>query len=153
MESRIGKAEELFREGYNCSQAVFLAYADLVGIDFDTAKKLSCGFGGGMGRMRDTCGAVSAMVLLTGFFEGMEDGADAEGKKRNYALVQKLVNRFKEMYGSYNCQELLGILAKEKSSTPEARTEEYYKVRPCIRHILAAARILEEELFNGEHGY
>lgn len=153
MESRIGKAEELFREGYNCSQAVFLAYADLVGIGFDTAKKLSCGFGGGMGRMRDTCGAVSAMVLLTGFFEGMEDGADAEGKKRNYALVQKLVNRFKEMYGSYNCQELLGILAKEKSTTPEARTEEYYKVRPCIRHILAAARILEEELFNEEHGY
>lgn len=153
MESRIEKAEALFREGYNCSQAVFLAYADLVNIDFETANKLSCGFGGGMGRMRETCGAVSSMVLFTGFFEGMENGADKEGKKRNYALVQKLANRFKEMYGSYNCQELLGILAKEKSVTPQERTEEYYKVRPCIRHIRAAARILEEELFNEEHGY
>ncbi len=154
MESRVEKAEALFKEGYNCSQAVFLAYADLVGIEFEMAKKLSCGFGGGMGRMRETCGAVSAMVMFTGFFEGMEDGGDAAGKKRNYELVRKLVHTFEERNGSYICRDLLGLLAgKKESATPEERTDEYYKKRPCIRHIASAAQILEEELFTEENGY
>lgn len=154
MESRVERAEALFKEGYNCSQAVFLAYADLVGLDFETALKVSCGFGGGMGRMRETCGAVSAMALFSGFFENMKDGADAEGKKRNYELVRKLVHRFEEQNGSYICRDLLGLLAKEKeSATPEKRTDEYYKKRPCLRHIASAARILEEELFMEENGY
>ncbi len=152
MESRVEKAAELFSQGYNCSQSVFLAYADLVGLDFETAKNVSLGLGGGMGRMREVCGAVSGMVLLTGFVSGMKDGADAEGKKNNYALVQKLMKRFEEMNGSYVCKVLLG-LEKKDGPVPAARTEEYYKKRPCKDLVRDAAGILEEVIFTEENGY
>lgn len=149
MESRVEKAAQLFSEGYNCSQSVFMAYADLVGLDETTAKQVSLGLGGGMGRMREVCGAVSAMVLLSGFVSGMEDGADAEGKKKNYQLVQELMKQFQEKNGSYICKQLLG-LEKKDGTVPEARTEAYYQKRPCKELVCDAARILEERVFNKE---
>lgn len=152
MKSRVEKAAQLFSEGYNCSQSVFMAYADLVGMDEIMAKQVSLGLGGGMGRMREVCGAVSGMVLLTGFVSGMEDGADAEGKKKNYQLVQELMKRFEEMNGSYICKQLLGLEEKD-GPTPAKRTQEYYKKRPCKELVMDAARLLEEIVFTPENGF
>lgn len=147
MESRAIKAGQLFNEGYNCAQSVFMAYADLVGIDGKTASQISLGFGGGMGRMREVCGAVSGMVLLTGFVCEMEGGRDAEGKKKNYQLVQTLMKRFEELNGSYICRELLGLEKKNDTPTPEKRNEAYYKKRSCRELVQSAAEILEEIIF------
>lgn len=152
MESRVEKAATLFEEGYNCSQSVFMAYADLIGMDESTAKQVSLGLGGGMGRMREVCGAVSGMVLLTGFVSGMENGADAEGKKNNYQLVQNLMKRFERENGSYICKQLLGLEEKD-GPVPEQRTEGYYKKRPCKDLVCDAARILEKVVFTEENGY
>lgn len=152
MKSRVEKAAALFAEGYNCSQSVFMAYADLIGMDDSTAKQVSLGLGGGMGRMREVCGAVSGMVLLTGFVSGMENGADAEGKKNNYQLVQNLMKRFEQENGSYICKQLLGLEEKD-GPVPERRTEGYYKKRPCKDLVCDAARILEEVVFTEENGY
>lgn len=152
MESRVEKAAELFGEGYNCAQSVFMAYADLVGMDEITAKQVSLGLGGGMGRMREVCGAVSGMVLLTGFVSGMKDGADSEGKKNNYRLVQELMKSFEEENGSYICKQLLGLEEKD-GPVPEKRTEQYYRKRPCKELVCEAARLLEKMVFTEENGY
>lgn len=161
------KAKELFLEGYNCSQAVFVAYADRYGLDKELALKLSASFGGGMGRMREVCGAVSAMLMVAGMETGQIKPRDSEAKKANYDMVQKLARRYKEEYGSIICKELLGLVpmpgretkgdaereltaAEFTDTRPAERTEEYYKKRPCLEQIQKACDILDEILFAEE---
>lgn len=155
MKSRVECAAELFMEGFNCSQSVFAAYADLFGMDKETALKVSASFGGGIGRMREVCGAANGMFLVAGLLTGSTEGKDQVAKKNNYEVVQRLAAEFKkENGGTYICRELLG-LSKDGSkvalgnTTPEARTEEYYKKRPCVKTIQGAAALVERMLLEG----
>jgi C_GCAxxG_C_C family probable redox protein len=142
IEQRVERAKTLFRQGFNCSQSVFAACADLYGIKDETlALRLSASFGGGIGRMRQTCGAACGMFMLAGLENGSAVEGDAEGKKQNYALVQELAFKFKSENGSLICSELLGIAPKPQEPTPEARTEAYYQKRPCIEMVATAVRI------------
>lgn len=147
MEDRIELAVSLFKEGYNCSQAVVAAYADMYGLTREQALKMAASFGGGIGRMRKTCGAACGLFMLAGLETGCTDGKDREGKEANYKVVQALAEEFKKRNGSITCAELLGL---EKSAptptTPEARTTEYYKKRPCVKMVEEAARIWSEYL-------
>lgn len=140
------RAEKLFVEGYNCSQAVFAAFSDVTGLDETTALKISSSFGGGMGRMREVCGAVTGMFMAAGLLYGYDDPADTSKRAEHYALIQKLAGKFKEENGSIICRELLGLSQKNDPPTPEARTPEYYHKRPCVEIVKCAARILEEEI-------
>lgn len=146
MESRVEKAAELFETGFNCAQSVFAAYADLFGMDMETALKISCPMGGGMGRMREVCGAVSAMSLLSGLKGGNTNPQDEEGKKASYELVRKMAADFKEENGTIICRELLGLDRMEESAAPCARTVQYYASRPCTDLVRSAARIVEKHL-------
>ncbi|MBQ8281532.1 MAG: C_GCAxxG_C_C family protein [Lachnospiraceae bacterium] len=141
---RAVRAMELFNKGYNCSQAVFLAFSDLYDIDEKTALMLSSSFGGGMGRLREVCGAVSGMFMVVGVLYGYDDPKDFEGKKTHYARIQKLAKRFEEINGSIICRVLLGLDHGKDSPTPEKRTEEYYKKRPCGQLVGIAAGIVAE---------
>ena len=147
MEDRIELAVSLFKEGYNCSQAVVAAYADMYGFTREQALKMAASFGGGIGRMRKTCGAACGLFMLAGLETGCTDGKDREGKEANYKVVQALAEEFKKRNGSITCAELLGL---EKSAptptTPGARTTEYYKKRPCVKMVEEAARIWSEYL-------
>ena len=144
---RVERAKELFKQGFNCSQAVFAACADLYGIDDEAlALRLSASFGGGIGRMRQTCGAACGMFMLAGLENGSAIPGDAEGKKNNYTLVQDLAAKFKDENGSLICAELLGIAPKPQTPTPEARTEAYYQKRPCVEMVASAVRIYLESL-------
>ena len=136
-------AAELFLNGANCSQAVLLAFGDLTGLDPKTAARLSSSFGGGMGRLREVCGAVSGMLMVAGILYGYEDPGEADGaKKAHYQLVQDLCGRFRAEAGSIICRELLENPASDPNPSP--RTAEYYKTRPCARYVMLAARILDE---------
>lgn len=149
MEERIEKAVALFKEGYNCSQSVVAAFADRYGFTREQALRMSASFGGGIGRMRETCGAACGLFMLAGLETGAVDGADREGKAANYALVQQLAEEFKKRNGALKCAELLGLSKKEPVvSTPEARTPQYYAKRPCIKMVEEAARIWCEYLEN-----
>ena len=147
MEERIELAVSLFKEGYNCSQSVVAAYADLYGFTREQALKMSASFGGGIGRMRKTCGAACGLFMLAGLETGCTEGKDREGKEANYILVQQLAEEFTKRNGSLTCADLLGL---EKSAptptTTEARTAEYYKKRPCSKMVEEAARIWAEYL-------
>ena len=137
MGKRQDKAVELFKMGYNCSQSVLGAFADLYDLDMEQALRLSCSFGGGIGRMREVCGAASGMFMVAGLETGTTEGSDAKGKKDNYDVVQKLAEEFKSRSGgSIICRELLGLDSKIefKDTTPESRNGEYYKKRPCVEH-------------------
>ena len=147
MESRVELAVQKFEQGYNCCQAVFATYADLFGMTEEEALKLSSPMGGGIGRMREVCGAVSATALLEGLKEGNTNPVDKEAQGRTYETVRIMCDRFKEENGSIICKELLGIKKAEQSSTPSDRTQEYYSSRPCTGLVASAARIVEEELF------
>ena len=145
IEKRVERARELFHQGFNCSQAVFASCADLYGIEDEAlALRLSASFGGGIGRMRQTCGAACGMFLLAGLQNGSAVPGDAEGKKQNYALVQNLAEKFKKENGSLICAELLGIVSKPEDPTPAARTEAYYQKRPCAEMVASAVRIYLE---------
>ncbi len=147
MGKRQDKAVELFKMGYNCSQSVLGAFADLYDLDMEQALRLSCSFGGGIGRMREVCGAASGMFMVAGLETGTTEGSDAKGKKGNYDVVQKLAEEFKSRSGgSIICRELLGLDSKSefKDTTPESRSGEYYKKRPCVELVQEAAAILEE---------
>lgn len=149
MEERIEKAVALFKEGYNCSQSVVAAFADRYGFTREQALRMSAPFGGGIGRMRETCGAACGLFMLAGLETGAVDGADREGKAANYALVQQLAEEFKKRNGALKCAELLGLSKKEPVvSTPEARTPQYYAKRPCVKMVEEAARIWCEYLEN-----
>lgn len=137
------KAMALFEEGYNCAQAVFLAFADLHGIDTQTAAALSSSFGGGMGRLREVCGAVSGMFLTLGVLYGYDDPKAKEEKAEHYARIQEFAAAFEKENGSIVCRELLGLCVKKEAPTPEARTKEYYQKRPCKELVGDAAELLE----------
>lgn len=146
-EDRIEQAVALFKEGFNCSQSVVAAFADMYGFTREQALRLSASFGGGIGRMRETCGAACGMFVLAGMETGATDGADREGKAANYALVQELAEEFKRRNGALRCADLLGLSRKEPVvSTPEARTPQYYAKRPCVKMVEEAARIWAEYL-------
>lgn len=178
MEATRDRAIELFYQGYNCSQAVFGAYAERYGIEQELAMRLAASFGGGMGRMREVCGALSGALMVVGMETGATEGRDAAGKKANYDMVQKIAGIYKEKNGSIYCKELLGLVpmpngekkpaavaqgnpaeltAAENATsqitaftetTPEARTKEYYKKRPCPELIGQICDILDEVLFS-----
>lgn len=154
IEERVEKAKRLFKEGgYNCCQAVVLAYNDLFGLDETLAASLSSGFGGGMGRMREVCGSVSGMVMLAGLIAPAADPSAKDWRTRNYALVQEVAGEFKAINGSIVCKELLGLVpmgsseaAPKESPVPSDRTPEYYKKRPCEELVGISARIIGEKL-------
>ena len=149
--NRSQKAKELFESGYNCSQAVLLAFADKFGMDFQTAQKISATFGGGMGRMREVCGAVSGMLMVLGLATNEYAPSDTAKKAEQYKAVQQLANEFRKKNGSIICRDLLGLSQSgEKISvpTPSERTDEYYKKRPCALLVQDAAEILENYLEN-----
>lgn len=136
------KAEKLFIQGCNCAQAVFCAFADELGMDFDTAMKLSSSFGGGMGRLREVCGAVSSMFIIAGMKYGYTSLNDDEKKAAHYERIQEIAKIFEEKHGSIICRELLGLTCNHDSPIPEKRTEEYYKCRPCQFLVASAAEII-----------
>ena len=147
--SRGDRARELFREGYNCSQAVTLAFAEELearGISREMAAGLASSFGGGLGRLREVCGCVSGMALVCGALEGYTDPKAAAEKQDHYKKIQELVTTFKNENGSYICRELLAGINTDTDPVPEARTESYYKKRPCAELAACAADILERHL-------
>ncbi len=139
------RARDLFKSGYNCSQSVFAAYAERYGIDFETALKISSSFGGGMGRLREVCGAVSGMFMVLGLAKGYSDN-EYNSKKEHYQRVQYLAQEFEKINGSIVCRELLGLDKKKDKPTPSKRTEEYYKKRPCEELVADACKILDKYL-------
>ena len=140
------QAEQLFKEGYNCSQSLALAFCEEIGIEKSKLLRIVSSFGGGMGRMREVCGAVSSMALLAGLKQGNIDPSNEEGKESIYLLTRQLAQRFKEKHGTIICRELLGIKDMEESARPSARTKEYYASRPCSRLVATAGEIIEEML-------
>ncbi len=140
------RALELFMEGFNCSQSVFTAFAHRFGIDEDTAKRISAGLGGGVGRQREVCGAVSGAVMVLGSVRAAVSGDDSESKKENYELVREFCDRFRERHGdTIICREMLKIAAEKKETAkPDDRNAEYYAKRPCAKAVYDAAEILEE---------
>ncbi|MBQ7836350.1 MAG: C_GCAxxG_C_C family protein [Clostridia bacterium] len=138
------KARAYFKNGYNCAQAVFMAFSDVTGMDTDTAAKLSSSFGGGMGRLREVCGAVSGCFMVLGAVMGYSDPKDTDAKKKHYEIIQEAAQLFREENGSIICRELLGLGQGPSEPTPEARTAEYYKRRPCEEYVAISARITEK---------
>ncbi len=159
-QDRVDKAVALFKEGYNCSQAVCAAFADIYGLTFEQALQVSASFGGGIGRMRMVCGAASGIFLLAGLECSSTDPKDNDAKGANYNVVQQLATEFAKRNGSLICGELLGLVKRNVGSdnitacanasnavlnpNPEARTEEYYKKRPCSKMVEEGARIFAE---------
>lgn len=135
------KAKELFKSGYNCSQSVLGVFCEELGLDFETAMKISSPFGGGMGRMREVCGTVSGMFMTTGLMFGT---LDSSSKAELYKRIQDLASKFKEQNGSIICRELLQGIESSTFPTPSERTETYYKKRPCIELVGNAVEIFEE---------
>ena len=135
-------AAELFLNGCNCAQSVVVAFCDVTGLDKEFAAKMSSSFGGGMGRMREVCGAVSGMLMVAGLLYGYDDpGENDAAKKAHYRLVQELAGKFREEVGSIVCREILKNPPSDPNPTP--RTAEYYAKRPCARMVITAARILD----------
>ena len=141
-EQRIERAVELFKMGYNCAQAVTAAFAGEYGYTEKQALKMAASFGGGIGRMRETCGAACGMFILAGLETGCTDANDRQGKADNYAFVQQLAEEFRKENGSLVCAELLGLReCKPQIPVPEERTAVYYEKRPCAKMVETAARI------------
>lgn len=139
-------AKELFESGYNCSQSVFCAFCEDFGIDFETGLKLSSSFGGGMGRLREVCGAVSAMFMIAGLKFGYTLQNDVEKKSEHYKLIQNLADEFAQKNGSFICRELIG--EDRNGFVPEMRTEKYYQKRPCAELVASAEKIIRERLLS-----
>ena len=139
-------AADLFLEGYNCAQSVAVAFCDELGMTKTQAAKLVSGFGGGMGRLREVCGAVSGMVFVISALYGYDMPDDDEAKKAHYTLVQELAGQFREKAGSIVCREILENPPTDP--TPSPRTESYYTSRPCVRMVYYAADILENYIKN-----
>lgn len=137
-------ARELFESGYNCSQAVFVAFCDETKLDKETALKIASSFGGGMGRLREVCGALTGVFMAAGIMYGYTNTDDTELKAKHYELIQYLAGKFKEENESIICRELLGIVVTIDNPIPEKRTKEYYQKRPCADLVESAAIILDE---------
>ena len=146
MKNHADLAEVLFMQGYSCAQAVFCAFCDVTGYDLDTAAKTASSFGGGMGRLREVCGAMSGALLVLGIAKGYTKPEDAEGKNAHYALVQEFARRFKEQHGSYICRELLANVETTPGPVPEGRSAVYYAHRPCVKFVRTAAIITDSLL-------
>ncbi|MBQ9802183.1 MAG: C_GCAxxG_C_C family protein [Clostridia bacterium] len=145
--TRKEQAIAYFKEGHNCAQAVFLTFADLTGFDEKTALKLAAPFGGGLGRQREVCGAVSGMCLVAGALYGYDDANDKAAKAAHYKMVQELCARFRERAGgSIICRDLLGTEGKDTAATPSDRTNTYYQKRPCAELVGIAAELLDNWL-------
>lgn len=142
------KAKELFLSGYNCAQAVFIAFSDLVGMDEKSAAKLASSFGGGMGRMREVCGAVSAMFMVAGVLYGYDDPKAKEEKMEHYELIQHLAEEFKKETGTIICRELLSDDGRDSSPVPAERTRAYYEKRPCSELVYLCGDILQKYIEN-----
>lgn len=134
-------AAELFLKGYNCAQAVAVAYCDVTGLTPDFSARMASSFGGGMGRLREVCGAVSGMFMVAGLLYGYTTTDDDTAKKAHYTLVQELAAQFKAEAGSIVCREILKNPPSDPNPTP--RTQEFYKVRPCARMVILACQILD----------
>lgn len=134
-------AAELFVKGYNCAQAIAVAFCDVTLLSPELSAKMASSFGGGMGRMREVCGAVSGMLMVAGLLYGYDRPDDGVSKKAHYVLVQELAGQFREQVGSIICREILKNPPSDPNPSP--RTEEYYRLRPCTRMVYTAAQILE----------
>lgn len=147
IEERVARGVELFKSGFNCAQSVVGAFADLYGVPQDVALRMSASFGGGIGRMRLTCGAASGMFMLAGLENGCSTVEAPAKRAENYSLVQELAAEFKAVNGSLTCAELLGLrTGKTEPPTPGERTHEYYKHRPCAMMVESACRIFASRL-------
>ncbi len=142
------KGYNYFLEGYNCSQAVVLAFSDITGLDDNTMLKLASSFGGGMARMREVCGAVSGMFIVAGILYGYSAPNDMKAKSEHYAFIRSLADEFKAVNGTIICRELLAGVETTKGGEPEERTPEYYKKRPCPEYIAECIGILERVIEN-----
>ncbi len=136
-------AEQLFLSGYNCAQAVFCAFSDVTGVDKDMGIKLMSSFGGGMGKLREVCGACSGAFAVAGILFGNTDPNNHAAKSDHYALVRRMAEEFKAKHGTYNCKELMSGIANAQGKDPAERTPEYYKTRPCARFVGDMAEILD----------
>ena len=155
IDKRVERAVENFMAGYGCCQSVVAAFADLYGLDDTLAKKMAAGFGGGVGRLRMMCGAVSGIVMLIGLDCGQTEGGDREGKSACYKVVQELLAQSKQENGSLICAEILGIQGYQKavcSFVASERTADYYRSRPCAAKVESAARIFAEYLKKKANG-
>ena len=149
LETRVDRAVDYFMQGYGCCQSVVAAFADLYGMDHELALRVAAGFGGGVGRLRMMCGAVSGLVMLVGLDCGQTEGGDREGKSACYKVVQELLARSEAENGSLICAEILGLKGHEKATNSyvaSPRTAEYYKTRPCAAKVESAARIFADYL-------
>ena len=142
--SRREMAQENFLAGYNCAQSIALAFVDVTGLDEEKLSRLSSSFGGGMGRLREVCGALSGVFMIAGLLYGYDGPETGEVKAAHYQRIQELGKRFQEENGSMICRELLGLSEGADAPTPAARTKEYYEDRPCLSIVGNAAAILEE---------
>ena len=147
VKERAERARQLFHEGYNCSQAVLLAYAGDLGMDENIAKAVASSFGGGMGRMREVCGTCTAMFAIAGMVKPNSVPGDIKSKTENYQLVQELAEEFKKETGSIICRDMLKLNNNtHEGPIPEPRTGEYYKKRPCSGLVYLAAEIVGNKL-------
>ena len=145
-EERAERAKAFFNEGYNCAQSVAMAYADIANLDEKMVATITASFGGGLGRLREVCGAVSGMAFVASFISPCPTADNAEAKKANYALVQTFAEQFRQQNGNIVCRSLLGLDRPKDEPTPSARTAEYYKKRPCSEYVYDAAKIVGEYL-------
>lgn len=149
VEERVKRAQGYFKAGYNCAQAVVMAFDDVMQMSPDELARLAAPFGGGMGRMREVCGTVSGMAFLAGAIKPSADPSNLEERKENYALVQLFADKFREENGDIVCRRLLGlepIAERTETAMPSERTPEYYRKRPCSEYVGCAARIVAEYL-------
>ena len=146
LKQRTELAVSYFEQGYNCSQAVFMAYADKYQIDRETAAKLATSFGGGMGRLREVCGAVSGMFFVLGLHYPFTQPTDKVAKDANYKAVQRTAAEFKSVMGSYICADLLKTKREPQQPESTERNEAYYNMRPCTRCVAVAAEIVGREI-------
>lgn len=152
IEEREARAREYFTAGYNCAQAVVMAFSDIMSLDEVGAARIAAPFGGGMGRMREVCGAVSGMTMVAGAISPATDPKNMVERKNNYALVQHFAAMFREQNGDIVCRRLLSLEPREENAEtamPSQRTAEYYKKRPCVEYVATAARIVATYLATG----
>ena len=150
IEERVTIARNFFTEGYNCAQAVALAYADIIDLDKQTIARMAASFGGGLSRLREVCGAVSGMAFVAGALIPADNPQNTIAKRENYTLMQSFAEGFRKENGSIICRELLGLTQTKDEPTPSERTAEYYRKRPCVEYVAIAARIIGEYLASNE---
>jgi len=143
--SKAEKARKQFKKGFSCAPAVLSAYSEQFGLDEELALKIACGFGGGIGRMGRTCGAVTGAVMVIGLKHGQADVTDEESRKETHELVKKLIDRFNVLHGSIECRELIGYDLSDPAEHKLARKNKVFETK-CRSFVYDAARILEDIL-------